>query len=396
MVAGKIIRCPHGHFYSPDDHEDCPECVALGLLEEEVEAAEPTAQNIAGVEPEPEARATAVNTETSEAPSIPSWAGKAVLGLAVLMVLGWVVGQFGSGESNRVAAVEGHGKAGPKIGGARISRAAEFSVQLMQGLLAYDAKDYGQAMDRLKPLAKMGNARAIFNIGAMHENGNGMPASNEEAAKRFIRSGELGYVAGQSAAGFMYENGRGVMRDHDEAIRWYQLAAAQGNSRAQEALGRLKAESLGTDEDLNLAYRRYREQDYKAAYPVILSYAEAGNEWAAHYIGLMYFNGYGVEQDEEESIKWFRFGAEYGVANSQWFLSYFYRNGRGGIETNPVEAYVWLKLAIPRLPQGEHRDRAGADLGSLVNTLTSDQIGQADAYLGNVIPGLDESMMMGG
>lgn len=92
---------------------------------------------------------------------------------------------------------------------------------------------------------------------------------------------------------------------------------------------------------------------------------------------------------------WFRYGAEYGVANSQWFLSCFYRNGRAGIAANPIEAYVWLKLAIPRLLQGEYRNRAEADLDSLVGTLSSDRVRQANAYLGNIIPGVDLDLLIG-
>ena len=40
--------------------------------------------------------------------------------------------------------------------------------------------------------------------------------------------------------------------------------------------------------------------------------AEAGDPESQYYVALMYENGYGVEQDMEEAMKWYERSAEQG------------------------------------------------------------------------------------
>ena len=48
--------------------------------------------------------------------------------------------------------------------------------------------------------------------------------------------------------------------------------------------------------------------------------AEAGDAEAQNNLGLMYFNGRGVAQDEAEAVAWYRRAAEQGFANAQYNL----------------------------------------------------------------------------
>ena len=62
--------------------------------------------------------------------------------------------------------------------------------------------------------------------------------------------------------------------------------------------------------------------DYATALREWKPLAEQGNADAQFNLGLMYRNGEGVQQDHEESAKWFRRAAEQGHAGAQSRLGF--------------------------------------------------------------------------
>jgi TPR repeat protein len=81
-------------------------------------------------------------------------------------------------------------------------------------LAAYNRREYGTALQLMRPLAEQGNSEA------------------------------------QNGMGALYYHGYGVTQDFKEAIKWYRLAAAQGNLEAQLNLGSMYYEGEGVAEDL--------------------------------------------------------------------------------------------------------------------------------------------------
>ena len=75
------------------------------------------------------------------------------------------------------------------------------------GVAAYRRGDHAAALRALRPLARRGDARALYILGVMHE------------------------------------RGHGVRRDHAEAVRWYRKAADQGEPGASEGLRRVEQAS---------------------------------------------------------------------------------------------------------------------------------------------------------
>ena len=65
---------------------------------------------------------------------------------------------------------------------------------------------------------------------------------------------------------------------------------------------------------------------------------------AAVYIGVMYEYAYGVTVNKKEAVKWYRYGAEKGVAWGQSNLGTMYQNGTG-INKDYKEAFKWLSMA---------------------------------------------------
>ena len=58
----------------------------------------------------------------------------------------------------------------------------------------------------------------------------------------------------------------------------------------------------------------------------------------------MYAEGFGVEQDFKEAVKWFEKAADQGAAMAQDNLGGMYGKGLG-VEQNYVTAYTWASIA---------------------------------------------------
>ena len=86
------------------------------------------------------------------------------------------------------------------------------------------------------------------------------------------------------------------MPDLDELIQ----KAKQGSVPAQSSLG---------------AIYLFRE-DYASATYWLRKAAEQGQQTAQKNLGLLYYDGVGVNQDYEEALKWFRKSAEQGYADA--------------------------------------------------------------------------------
>ena len=105
---------------------------------------------------------------------------------------------------------------------------------LEKGLVAAILGDFATALRQWKPIAEQGDARAQFNLGLMHKNGEGVPQDYGEAVKWFRAAAEQGHDKAQFNLAYMYSEGQGVLQDYVRAHMWGSLAAAQGNKIAAE------------------------------------------------------------------------------------------------------------------------------------------------------------------
>ena len=79
---------------------------------------------------------------------------------------------------------------------------------------------------------------------------------------------------------------------------------------AQFRLGGLYEKGLGVDKSLELARRFYG------------SAGEAGNGKALHNLAVLYVEGIDGKPDYRTAARWFRKAADYGVADSQYNMTY--------------------------------------------------------------------------
>ena len=84
--------------------------------------------------------------------------------------------------------------------------------------------------------------------------------------------------------------------------------------------------------------------DYATAYKIILPLAERGEADAQYSLGVMYFQGVSVPQDNKEAVAWWRKAAEQGNANAQLELGVMYTRGQG-VPQDYKEAIAWWRKA---------------------------------------------------
>ena len=179
-----------------------------------------------------------------------------------------------------------------------------------KGLEAYDAGDYATALSILKPLAEAGDADA------------------------------------QLTLSWMYYFGRGVPQDDAEWTKWRDRAfnvvdgSAQDTPTATGTLGTIEV----SEDDFHEGVRAYANGDYATAYAKIFPLAELQNADALYFLGLMYYNGHGVEQDYEQAAHTLRQSAKGGNIDAQNLLGVMYDHGKG-VPQNVEEAEQWFRRA---------------------------------------------------
>ena len=92
----------------------------------------------------------------------------------------------------------------------------------------------------------------------------------------------------------------------------------------------------------------YNRGDYATAAKLLVSHAQQGDRQAQVYVGLMYFNGVGLPEDDQKSFASFTRAAKQGYAEGQYQLGFMYAFDYGvpGNETAPMEqAAKWFRAA---------------------------------------------------
>ena len=115
-----------------------------------------------------------------------------------------------------------------------------------------------------------------------------------EAAKWNRMAAESGYVPAQSRLGAMYDEGRGLPRSLSKAMKWYRKAAQQGDLPAQISLGLIYGTGRGVPQNYFQAVKWFRLA------------AEQGDALAQYNLGLIYASGYDVvPKDDVQALVWF-------------------------------------------------------------------------------------------
>jgi len=116
-----------------------------------------------------------------------------------------------------------------------------------EGVVAYQQKDYQQALKSWLPLAKSGHVLAQTLVGSMYAYGEGVEKNNKEAFKWLSRAANTGSAQAQYNLGILYEKGLGTTANKQLARKWFQAAADQGREDAATRYALLEEETSNTE-----------------------------------------------------------------------------------------------------------------------------------------------------
>ena len=98
----------------------------------------------------------------------------------------------------------------------------------------------------------------------------------------------------------------------------------------------------------------YAGKDYKTAAMIFALAAQEGDAEGQYLLGRCYWDGKGVEEDEDEAFKWIRKSADQGFAKAQFVLA------GAPVEETPEERNALYKKAVPGLRKAADRGDAEA------------------------------------
>jgi len=96
--------------------------------------------------------------------------------------------------------------------------------------------------------------------------------------------------------------------------------------------------------DFATGQEAYDTGDYETALAEWLPLAEAGDADGQFGMGLLYGNGYGVELDDFQALKWYVLAAGQGHAKAQCNIAVMHANG-WGVPQSDEQALKWYTLA---------------------------------------------------
>lgn len=205
---------------------------------------------------------------------------------------------------------------------------------LGEGVAAYKAGHYKQALHELEPLAKNGHPQAQFHIFLMYSGGLGVAKDDKKALLWLGKAVEQGSADAQAVLGQAYEFGAfGLEKNIKKAAELIQKGAENGSSYGQVALGSHYEKGDILPKDFKHAMKWYRKA------------AEQGYPFGQTSLGKMYENGFGVPQNYRQAVDLYRKAAVQGHYWGLFSLGRMYEEGHG-VPKDKVLAYMAHSLAV--------------------------------------------------
>lgn len=228
--------------------------------------------------------------------------------------------------------------------------APTLSPQASRCYLLFTIRNQQQALPVCTAAAEAGDARSQHHLASLLRSNQAIT----EALHWAEQSANSGYASGQLLLGELYQQGHGAPDDTGHALQLIEAAAEQGLAAAQYQAGIARLHGIGTEPDDAMALRWLERAAGQDDIPAQLQLAE------------LYFSA--PEPEQRRARQWLDRAATLGSATAQYRLGSSYLEGTGG-GADPVEAYVWLSLA---LLNGEAR--AQADVTQLATRLSANQL----------------------
>ena len=240
-------------------------------------------------------------------------------------------------------------------------------------------RDEGRAIELLTDAAEYGYPRAQMILASCYEEGDGVEKDEAAAFQLMEAAAWLGHPDAERELGRYYEYGVGVEKDEKTAALWYQKAARQGNGEAMCNLAFCYESGIGVEKDETKAAQLYSEAAGKGSCRAMtnlyalsresvdpgkraegLEHLKRAASWGyvpaiwrlgchfyyqddptgemavravelfrkaalmedpvgCYQLGRAYWDGRGVEEDDEQAFRWFLASADMGDRDGQFF-----------------------------------------------------------------------------
>ena len=212
-----------------------------------------------------------------------------------------------------------------------LTTAISVNAGVLEGILAYDYKQYPTALSEFEPMVQEGDPVAAYYLGKMYQNGWGVPQNAVQAYSYFKMADSLHYFPAAAELGKMLLNGVDqIPADKNTALLLLKKAAHAGVADASYELGKIYAEGEFVPADLNYAYGFY------------LMAALAGHMKGQYALSKLYMDGRGVPQDYVNGLKWMSRSAHQGYVLAQTDLADIYMTNKR--LKSAANAYSWYSI----------------------------------------------------
>jgi len=199
-------------------------------------------------------------------------------------------------------------------------------TEIEEGVLSREKEP--EELSKLREDADQGDAQAQGQLGTMLVLGEVVTQDLDEALKWLKLAADQNDIASMFNLGIVYEQGLGVTVDPDEAGLWYWKAAEKGDAGAKMKLGTMLIKGVGFTPGSQV------EQSVKAS-------AEKGVPYAQAFLGKLYLEGIGVDQNDPGAEGWFRKAAEQGDESALFNLGEMMSENRT-VEISEDEVTQWF------------------------------------------------------
>lgn len=158
------------------------------------------------------------------------------------------------------------------------------------------------ALKYFRNSAELGNLDAMVELGQCYQYGLGTPIDPGQAITWYQNAAEQGSVTAQYRLGQCYDEGFGVAKDQSKAVNSYIKAASKGHVLAQRALAKYYLELVGDSRQALFWARKAWDQ---------------GDAESAYILGMMYDMGFGVQEDDDAALAFYRQAAEKGFEEAR-------------------------------------------------------------------------------
>ena len=229
----------------------------------------------------------------------------------------------------------------------------------------YDSNEnYKEAYKNYNIAAINGNARAQHNLGVLYENGSGAQEDNNKALEWYLKAAGQNFYLSYNNIAELYVNEEWVNYNPKKGFEWAKKAAPLSSSgtyvlanfyylglgtqvNIPKAIGLLEIarDKKNRDAIHDLGWHYEGKEDYQKAFKYYLEGAKLGYAWSQNNLGLMYYEGKGVEINYFESFKWYNEAAKQGMVLPLFNIGLMYDEGKG-VPQNSSKAVEYFKKAI--------------------------------------------------